>query len=335
MTDYYVDPAASGLNDGTSWTNAWAGIQNAVDGANGTAPAAGDTVYCRGTEVLTIQIDIDGNSGNSNNRITWIGCNSSGNVDGTQYVLDGNNDPAVLNLFYVNKSYYDWENFIFKDSGGNGIRFISGGYNWNFINCKIYGNAGDGIYPGYLNNSKFFRCQAYDNGGYGFGPYGSTNIYYLCVAYENSGAGFYDNYSQFVHCISHDNTDGFKGGRNRIYGSISDGNSGNGIHCYGLDHSIIACSRITNNGTGIYFSNSWNVFGYNYFHDNSVVNLNPSALTLVTPNTFMADNAGIDTNIYDEDIDDGYTDRANHDFNIMPDRTYNGEIDAVIDLGFV
>ena len=35
MPTYYVDPAASGANDGTSWTDAWETLQRAVDGTDG------------------------------------------------------------------------------------------------------------------------------------------------------------------------------------------------------------------------------------------------------------------------------------------------------------
>ena len=44
MTTRYVDPTASGSNNGTSWTHAWTTMQSAYDTA-----VAGDQVYCRGT----------------------------------------------------------------------------------------------------------------------------------------------------------------------------------------------------------------------------------------------------------------------------------------------
>ena len=40
MTDFYVDSAATGANNGTSWTDAWTSITSAPGGI-----AAGDRVF--------------------------------------------------------------------------------------------------------------------------------------------------------------------------------------------------------------------------------------------------------------------------------------------------
>ena len=81
----YVDPAAVGANNGTSWADAWTDFQDAVDNW-----AAGDTIYCRGTQILAAQIDVDGADGIATNPIKIIGMNASGVDDGTYFTLDGN-----------------------------------------------------------------------------------------------------------------------------------------------------------------------------------------------------------------------------------------------------
>ena len=106
MTTRYVDPAASGDNDGTSWTNAYETLQQAADNA-----VAGDVVYCRGTETLAARVDFDTQTGtNAGGFIKFVGCNAEGNVDGTRFVLDGDGGnyagiyivPGISTLWFEN-----------------------------------------------------------------------------------------------------------------------------------------------------------------------------------------------------------------------------------------
>ena len=86
MATKYVDPAAGGSNNGSDWTNAWTDIQSAFDTC-----VAGDIVYCRGTQTLSVTIDVDTNSGDDTSGfIKFIGCNASGVVDGTYFTINGN-----------------------------------------------------------------------------------------------------------------------------------------------------------------------------------------------------------------------------------------------------
>jgi hypothetical protein len=80
MTTYYLDPDASGADDGTSQSDAWSTLQRAIDGTDGTQPAAGDIVQCRhGTgndESISTVINFDGNAGSqASGFIQFIGVN--------------------------------------------------------------------------------------------------------------------------------------------------------------------------------------------------------------------------------------------------------------------
>ena len=104
MTLYYVDPAATGEADGSSWTDAWVSIQTALDTAT-----SGDTTYCRGTENPSVTLDVNTNSGTSQARITFVGCNAGGTEDGTYYKIDwGANDVDGLTF---DKNFITFRNF--------------------------------------------------------------------------------------------------------------------------------------------------------------------------------------------------------------------------------
>jgi len=104
MTTYYVDPTATGSDDGSSQADAWTSLQRAIDGTGGTQPTAGDTVLLRHTgspndETPSAEIDFDGNGGDTTNGyVSYIGVNSSWEEDGTRYVIDGGSLGAGLSL---------------------------------------------------------------------------------------------------------------------------------------------------------------------------------------------------------------------------------------------
>jgi len=146
MATYYVDPDAGGDDNGTDWTNAWTTLQRAIDGdgVGGTQPAAGDTVYCRGTETLDAACDVDGNSGTVNTGfIKYVGCNASGSVDGTRYVMDAT-DTYVSCLDTFSASHIWFENFQFTQATDDGVDLSGGGDNLVFVNCVSDNHGGAG-----------------------------------------------------------------------------------------------------------------------------------------------------------------------------------------------
>lgn len=327
MTTRYVDPAASGANNGTSWTDAWTNIQSAFDTAT-----AGDIVFCRGTQTLTITIDVDTQAGDATNGyIKFIGCNAGGSVDGTKFVLDGNSAATYCLSFAGTSDYYWIENFELKNATSHGYYApAEGDYNV-LINNISHNNGGDGFYIiGAVTT--VILCNAYSNSSDGF-LLGAASIKLIfCASYNNSGYGI-NTSSSYIYGI--------------IYGTIIHNNTTYGLENPDSEFVMLNCvidgeatgvlmgsdnryiflgNRITNNTTGINFNSKIGIAGWNYFHNNSTADVSNATLAYNIPyrtgltNHLMS--GGIDgTNKVDVDADDGYNDRTNDDFNLKASRT--------------
>jgi hypothetical protein len=326
MTTYYVDPAAGGANDGSSWTDAWTSLQSAADTAS-----AGDIVYCRGTQTLTVKIDFDTNSGRSaSGFIKFIGCNASGTVDGTRFALDGNSS-ATHAIENAGQSWLWFENVEVKNCTGDGIDCGTGTSfgNWVLVNCYSHDNSSDGIatYRLSTGNMLLLRCRFESNSGSGIdGPYVGA-LYVVCCSIKDNGAfGVQADWAEdavLVGDVIHNN-----GASGIVFGSNTDGGllMHNVIHendDHGIDHSMpemlaIIGNRITDNGkdgTGYGINCDTGdraVYGWNY----------------LDANTDGATNGNIDALPYDSDSDtnetsgtEGYNDGANDDFNLTTSAT--------------
>lgn len=207
-TTYYVDPAGSNTSPYDTWAKAATAIQTAINTAN----TAGDIIYCRGTETTGATIDVDTNSGtNDGGWIKVIGCNASGNVDGTRYVIDANNGNFSVMTFNDASDMYWFENIQVQNTGVGAYHGFSGS-----------GAAGDG--------HVFINCCATDCGGNGWNDFTSQAKCFRCCSYANTGHGFY-RCSHIFFCCSRDNGDsGFEAGATVvIFGAISHGNTDDGI----------------------------------------------------------------------------------------------------------
>lgn len=335
MTDYYVDPGASGANDGTSWTDAWEDIQTAFD-----TVTAGNICYCRGTQTLTVKIDVDTQTGDiTNGYIKFIGCNAGGTVDGTRFVLDGNTAAAQCLYFAILSNYYWLENFEFKNATSHGYYAPSYGDNNIIINCIAHNNGGDGFYIG-GSTTTCILCRSYSNTSDGF-YLGAISVCLLfCVSNNNSAYGMNcstgTSYGTIYGCIIHSNTT--YGIENIDYAALILNNIIDG-ETTGLvinDHTArIIGNRITNNTTGIDLVTKLSIAGWNYFHDNTADVTNATLAYNIPYRAALTNHlmsAGIDgTNKEDVDADDGYNNRANDDFNLKASRTLiRTEIDLEI-----
>lgn len=237
--------------DSANWTDAWQSLQAALDGLSG---ATHTVIFCRGTDSLSAQVDVDRNAGaNSdndlNNPYVFVGCPAGNQApDGTRAVIDGQNGNIGSLLLF--DSTYDlsaihFHNFEFKRSGdysGVGMdtgftghtrwfnctfhdnndmgfnRYYGAGGHW-FWRCSAYNNGNDGFGRNYSYMDKFFFCRSYDNDGDGFAGSAysgnGTHLFFGCVAHDNGGWGFDElEIATLINCIAHANG---SGGFNDIY----------------------------------------------------------------------------------------------------------------------
>lgn len=337
MTDWYVDPAAAGLNNGSSWTDAFTMLQAAIDTTSGAV--AGDTIYCRGT------LTISGTPMNTTSVVSGaylaplriVGCNAAGTPRAGQFVIQGDSANKPANLLLFSEAFYKviWENITwdganvtshavqtpnvtgrdwtihhwkkckFINSGGSGL-YLSRGGQWVFIQCVLANNTGSGaLINMYANSHKWLFCKFQGNGSSGLYP-SSTYvgyIFYGCLSSGNADEGFYDS-----------------GGTGVVLGGayincVVDDNGRWGIKedgTNGLYNTIILGCRITNHasvGYGGLFAAAnlapYCIEDYNVFYGNTVDRSNYPA----GDNSETADNT----------TEQGYVDQANGDYNLTPD----------------
>lgn len=284
MTTYYADfDLGTGNNDGTSWANAWKTPADVIAGSNGSAPAAGDTVYTRGTATLAATVTNTLAGDETTGLIKWIGCNASGNNDGTRTVIDANSGNFAT--WTQNAGYNLFENFRFTGSGNND-GFEGTGDDLVFVNCSFDNNNAHGWNGAGQDRCIFIRCVAYSNGSNGFSGAGARFIF--CCSRGNTGNGWYYNFaSVWIGCLAYDNggngIDAFRQ-YGTAFNSVFDANTGNGIDILsGTNYvaAILGC-RITNHSGGGSIGLDANteivLYGWNYFENNTGDNVQNATL---------------------------------------------------------
>lgn len=336
MATYFVDHAGSATNPYDTQAKAattLAGLLAAV------TVAAGDTIYCcdssgDGTlgETITSEIDLNASGTNAGGWIKLIGCNASGQRDGTRYVIScGGNGINGIDL--AGQDMWWFENIRVTNTGGSGKSgfYCSTGNSDGlvFVNCCADNTTRSGFYAGLFRYYKMIRCTGFNNTNYGIEA-GNYGFHLFCSSHDNSTDGFISSglISQYVGCMSYDNTDDEFGSTqpsDNLFNCMVDG-SGSGDDGIELSNigalyatGIFGC-RITNHSgatdCGIYLNNEPAVVGWCYFKDNTD-NINDDTSVFFQP---VPNANGTSTNIEDDtDADDGYADRTNHDFNLNSD----------------
>jgi len=332
MATYYVDPAATGTGSGADWTNAFTTLAAAI----AKPVAAGDTVYARGTETLSSGIIINVGGDTTSGFIKFIGCNASGNVDGTTYKIDGNSAVTDGLILQTNAKYTWWENIEVYNCNAHGVNpgtLASWNVWYNFISRN---NGNSGWNTGGTYNFWFY-CRGTNNaGGYGWNNPPANNFWIGCVAANNADTGYLvvGAGGVFIESIAADNgatslDQGFRAdARGLIFGCVAD-NEYTGVTVNDLLYFVMR-TRMTNCTEGLTFNSSGDVgvYGFNLFHNNTSDVVDNGAGTQI-----MRNYATADSNKYDPDSDDGYNNASNEDFNLKRNRTYNGDGSDTIGLG--
>lgn len=159
MTDYHVKASATGGGDGSS-SNPWT-LQEAYD--NGTNNFDDRVIVWADAQYnLTTSIDLD-----TVGKLTLVGANSSGVIDGTKPVFDGGSLPASTSGFVISTTAaFDDFNFLNIRFQNFSYRAVSLGDYRNtrvwFGNCEFF-DCGDALSQGSfvtLTECRFGNCDA-------------------------------------------------------------------------------------------------------------------------------------------------------------------------------
>ena len=282
MAYYYVDPSKTAGGDSgggggadptveAEWTDAYLTLQQAADAA-----AAGDTVFCRGTEVLAATCDFDTNTGSWATPIKFIGLNASGVDDGTPYVLDGNS-AAVNCIKIIEKYFHFFKNFELKNSTIDGVA-NSGGFS-TYWNVYSHHHGSDGFYHTAVNESCiFFQCCALNNVAHGFNGWPADSFFAFCDSSLNGSTGYAQNRGLrglIYKCIAYDNSSYGAYGLARyqhVIGCTFDDNGVKNLNfAVSNDMPHIAFNRLTNSPIGLAHTNAASIIYdiYNFINGNT------------------------------------------------------------------
>lgn len=312
MATYYVDSAAAGANDGTSWTDAWTAISSSA------GSGSGDIVYVRGTQTLSTPLTPSGTT-SSNTPTRWIGCNASGVADGTLAVLDGNSTASsCLSLASASASHTWWQNFECKNATGVGVTANVNGFGLVLQNIYANNNGGDGFSG--MVQSYFSLCRSSTNTSDGYANMGSNCHFHFCVADNNTALGWTGGggFRTMVSCLSYGNGNDGIGytSDSTLYQCTSSGNSSDAFTNSGSKVMLYGC-RAT--GSGAYGLNTsatrWNMLNACYMPNTGEDLVNASGKnnnTIYETESITA----LDNQLSGTDTDGGYTSSAGDNYNL-------------------
>jgi hypothetical protein len=306
-------------------------MADAIAGSNGTAPAAGDTVYCKGTDTLagTPTNAISGSE--ASGLVRWIGVNADGNNDGTRTVMDCNG--GNFNALTLNAPFNLYENFRFTGSG-NASGVAGTGDDCVLINCSLDTNGLYGWNGSGMSRFTLIRCVAHSNTNDGFYPDAAPRFFFCCSR-DNSQSGFdvqFGSYAVLIGCLAYDNAN--DGIESLFYTTVAfncviDSNVDDGITAKsGTNYicSVIGC-RITNQSgagdIGLFCNSEIALYGWNFF-DNNADHLNTEGVSYAVTHNGAATNIQVnEAGAGGGNTNQGYTSttEGSEDYNLRSDAT--------------
>ena len=251
MSIYYVDPTKTGgANNGTTRADAWLSIQTAFDTAT-----AGDFVYCIGTQTLTAVLDIDTQIGTIGSYIVFKGINTDGSVDpeddvdGTQFIIDGNSYGGDNIDVTGTRSFYQFVNIASINSTAYGMDINGAMVSCIFRGCSFDNNLVGMDMGTTTNGTSFMQCSFDSNGSNGISNI-EASLFDCCQAIGNTTSGFlrqgFGGLSCWHNTIAHNNGSyGISMEGDYVINCVLDGNV-SGIAA-GATYGHVIYSRLTNN----------------------------------------------------------------------------------------
>jgi len=331
----YVDINAVGLNNGTSWANAYTDLQNAITEANGS-PGADDIFVAEGTHLptsttdRTISFEIPGNTNVYGGFSPANGAIDLATQDFITYptILSGDIGAAAVsadNSFHV-VSMLTVGTTILLD----GLHVVDGNANGGGTN-----DLGGGIYATNaqlqitVRNCTISNNFAAESGG-GFYVRDAINVYVFTTKINfntsaNLGGGFSNVNSELrtENVLFHDNSAALGGGLNYETSSLL------------FDVEIIGNTFTQNTasttGSAVYLNNTGEVIFY--FINNIFWNNGPGSIDILNfPNVTQAGSNSLYESgpLYGDcclvDVDPLFTNPATYDFSLQP-------TSPVVDIG--
>ena len=264
----YVDQTATGVNNGSDWTNAYTNLQTAIAniGSNTTINVAQGVYYPTTTTDRTISFNIPRDKklfggfpagGGTKNPDLYptilsgdIGTIDD-NTDNSYHVVffNGTSYSTEIDGFIIEKGYADGSGS--NESNGGGILILtadSGDSNAYIRNCIIRNNyaAGDGGGIFVSKRAEIYNCKIYSNqadssgGGLSISTNGRIyNSYIVNNKSVNLGGGIkitgINSAPKAINCV------------------IANNESTNGAGAYLSDGYLNNCTIVNNGGNGVYF----------------------------------------------------------------------------------
>ncbi len=221
---FYVVKGGAGKKDGSSWANACADVQTAIDKAFevATADNPSEVWIAKGTYKHGSRMTMKNNVaiyGGFKGTETSKDQRESGNntyLDGeNSYRVFYNsrvNDTSKLDNVTIQHGYAnDGDNRITNEDAGGGM--FNDDYSTPIItNCIFVNNTasrGAGVYNNY-STSKMINCSIINNFGYGVANNHSSGLFINCTFSNNTGYAMYnyDSSPNLIHCTLFNNSGG-------------------------------------------------------------------------------------------------------------------------------